>query len=177
MTTASRSRVIAASVQDLWDLIGDPHHLPRWWPRVERVEDVHDGAFTEVMKTRKGKVVRADFQLLDTDASERTLRWEQRVEGTPFQQVLLSSLTEVRLAGAGESALALDAAGASVASAGAPRGAWGGTNVTIELRQELRRQQTHGLMSGAPRLGSYLVRRAALSTLEQALDGLARISG
>jgi uncharacterized protein YndB with AHSA1/START domain len=181
VTTASRSRVIAASVQDLWDVISDPHHLPRWWPRVERVEDVHDGAFTEVMKTRKGKVVRADFQLLDTDVRERTLRWEQRVEGTPFQQVLLSSFTEVRLEGTSESDLALDAAGSSagapVASAGAPQGAWGGTNVTIELRQELRRQQTHGLMSGAPRLGSYLVRRAALSTLEQALDGLARISG
>ena len=33
----------------------DPHHLPRWWPRVTRVEDVEDGAFTEVMRTAEGQ--------------------------------------------------------------------------------------------------------------------------
>jgi uncharacterized protein YndB with AHSA1/START domain len=157
VTTASASRVIAAPVEDLWDLIGDPHHLPRWWPRVERVEDVHDGAFTEVMKTKKGKVVRADFQLLDADEATRTLRWEQRVQGTPFEQVLESSLTEVRLQDdGGERA----------------------TRVTIELRQQLRRRQSNALITGlAPRLGSYMVRRAAHSTIEQALDGLAQIGG
>ncbi len=149
--------MIAAPVESLWDLIGDPHHLPRWWPRVERVEDVHDGAFTEVMKTKKGKVVRADFQLLDADEAARTLRWEQRVQGTPFEQVLSSSLTEVRLQ---------DVAGE------------GATRVTIELRQQLRRRQSNALVTGlAPRLGSFMVRRAAHSTIEQALDGLARISG
>jgi uncharacterized protein YndB with AHSA1/START domain len=156
VATASASRVIAASVENLWDLIGDPHHLPRWWPRVERVEDVHDGAFTEVMKTKKGKLVRADFHLLDADEATRTLRWEQRVQGTPFEQVLQSSLTEVRLQAAEGQA---------------------GTRVTIELQQELRRRQSYSLMSGAPRLGSYLVRRATRATIEQALDGLAAISG
>jgi uncharacterized protein YndB with AHSA1/START domain len=156
VATASASRVIAAPVESVWDLIGDPHHLPRWWPRVERVEDVHDGAFTEVMKTKKGKVVRADFQLLDADEATRTLRWEQRVQGTPFEQVLASSLTEVRLQ---------DVAGE------------GATRVTIELRQQLRRRQSNALVTGlAPRLGSFMVRRAARSTIEQALDGLARIS-
>jgi uncharacterized protein YndB with AHSA1/START domain len=175
MPTASRSRVIGASVADLWDLISDPHHLPRWWPRVERVEDVHDGAFTEVMKTRKGKVVRADFQLIDCDERERTLRWEQRVEGTPFEQVLRSSLTEVRLATG--SAPTLDTAGARDTGA-APDSAWGATTVTIELQQELTRWRSNAMVTGlAPRLGAYMVRRAALSTLEQALDGLARISG
>jgi uncharacterized protein YndB with AHSA1/START domain len=154
--TASRSRVITAPIDDLWELISDPHHLPRWWPRVERVEDVHDGAFTEVMKTRKGKVVRADFQLLDADAHTRTLRWEQRVQGTPFEQVLRSSLTEVRLAQSSAAA----------------------TEVAIELQQELTRWKSNAMITGlAPRLGSYMVRRAAMSTLEQALDGLAQISG
>ncbi|HXN39613.1 MAG TPA: SRPBCC family protein [Solirubrobacteraceae bacterium] len=157
MATASASRVIAASLENLWDLIGDPHHLPRWWPRVERIEDVHDGAFTEVMKTKKGKVVRADFQLLDADEATRTLRWEQRVQGTPFEQVLQSSLTEVRLQ---------DIEGEST------------TRVIIELSQQLRRRQSNALITGlAPRLGSYMVRRAARSTIEQALDGLAQISG
>ncbi len=52
----------------------DPHHLPRWWPRVTRVEDVEDGAFTEVMRTRKGKFVRADFNLVRADEGARSLR-------------------------------------------------------------------------------------------------------
>lgn len=156
MPTASRSRAIGAPLEDLWELIGDPHHLPRWWPRVERVEDVHDGAFTEVMRTRKGKVVRADFQLLEADETTRTLRWEQRVAGTPFEQVLRSSLTVVSLA----------------------RSSTPGTTVTIELRQELVRWQSNAMITGlAPRIGSLMVRRAAASTIQQALDGLARISG
>ena len=43
MPTARRSRTIAAPAQELWDVIRDPHHLPRWWPRVTRVEDVEEG--------------------------------------------------------------------------------------------------------------------------------------
>ena len=81
MPTARRSRILAAQTQALWDVIADPHHLPRWWPRVARVEDVEGNAFTEVMKTAKGKVVRADFELVTSD-EPRTLRWEQRLEGT-----------------------------------------------------------------------------------------------
>src|SRR4029077_10290309 len=65
--TARRSRTIAAPVEELWEVIADPHHLPRWWPRVTRVEDVEGNAFTEVMRTAKGKLVRADFLLVRTD--------------------------------------------------------------------------------------------------------------
>jgi hypothetical protein len=43
------------------------------------------------------------------------------------------------------------------------------TEVTIELRQSL---------SGFfPRFGGYMVRRAAAETIDEALDGLERISG
>jgi len=72
--------------------VRDPHHLPRWWPRVMRVEDVtltgtgEADAFTEVMKTRKGKLVRADFNVIVGSEGERTLTWVQRLEGTPFAQ-------------------------------------------------------------------------------------------
>ena len=113
MPTARRSRTIAASVEELWEVIGDPHHLPRWWPRVNRVEDVDGDAFTEVMTTAKGKVVRADFQLVQVEEATR-LRWEQRVQGTPFANLLKSASTEVRLMPAGAA-----------------------TEVTIELRQTL----------------------------------------
>jgi uncharacterized protein YndB with AHSA1/START domain len=138
--------MIAAPVQELWELVCDPHHLPRWWPRVERVEDVGDGAFTELMRTSKGKAVRADFLLVRADAQTHTLTWEQQLEGSPFARVLSSSETHLMLQGESE-----------------------GTSVTIELRQKL---------SGFfPRFGGFMVRRAAAATLDEALDGLERVSG
>jgi uncharacterized protein YndB with AHSA1/START domain len=146
MPTARRSRIIAAPVEQLWEVIGDPHHLPRWWPRVTRVEDVEGDAFTEVMKTAKGKLVRADFQLVESDEHARSLKWEQRLAGTPFGRLLSSAETSVSLEDAG-----------------------GATSVTIELRQTLT-----GFF---PRFGAYMVRRAAAATIDEALDGLERISG
>ena len=146
MPTARRSRIIAAPAQQLWEVVADPHHLPRWWPRVARVEDVEGDVFTEVMKTAKGKVVRADFELVRADERERTLRWEQRLEGSPFARLLSSAATIVNLEEADS-----------------------GTRVTIELRQTLT-----GFF---PRFGSFMVRRAAAATIDEALDGLERISG
>ncbi|HLB21824.1 MAG TPA: SRPBCC family protein [Solirubrobacteraceae bacterium] len=146
MPTARRSRTIAAPVSELWGLICDPHHLPRWWPRVERVEDVVDDAFTELMRTSKGKAVRADFRLVRAEEQTHSLAWEQQLEGTPFARVLSSAETLVTLQPAGEQ-----------------------TSVTIELRQKLG-----GFF---PRFGGFMVRRAAGATLDEALDGLERISG
>jgi len=160
--TARRSRTIAASVEELWDIVSDPHHLPRWWPRVARVEDVARGAFTEVMMTAKGKTVRADFDLVEADEQQRSLIWSQRVAGTPFARVLRSAETEVRLAAAQPAENLADA------TAG-PQEPGGPTTVTIELRQAL---------SGFfPRFGSFMVRRAAAATIDEALAGLERISG
>ncbi|HWG08917.1 MAG TPA: SRPBCC family protein [Solirubrobacteraceae bacterium] len=96
MPTARRSRTIAAPAEELWDLIDDPHHLPRWWPRVDRVEDVDGEAFTEVMRTSKGKLVRADFRVLREQAG-RTLTWQQQLEGTPFGRLLSEASTRVTL--------------------------------------------------------------------------------
>ena len=133
MPTARRSRTIAAPAPQLWEVIADPHHLPRWWPRVMRVEDVEGSAFTEVMRTAKGKYVRADFELVEADEHAGALRFEQRVDGTPFARLLRAAST------------------------------------AIELSQTLA-----GTLA---RLGSFLVRRAAVTTVEEALDGLERISG
>ena len=71
MGTARRSRTIAAPAEELWEVIRDPHHLPRWWPRVSRVESVEGDEFTEVLKTAKGKVVRADFNVVACDDAAR----------------------------------------------------------------------------------------------------------
>jgi uncharacterized protein YndB with AHSA1/START domain len=148
--TAQRTRTIAASRQELWEVLGDPHHLPRWWPRVSRVEAVEDDAFTEVLMSGKGKMVRADFKRLDAVPGHSVV-WAQRVESTPFARILTSAETEIGLSDG------------DVADDGPT------TQVTIELRQTL-----HGFFA---RLGSHLVRRAAASTIDEALDGLERIVG
>ena len=176
MPTARCSRTIAAPVEELWELICDPHHLPRWWPRVNRVEDVtltgtgEQGAFTEVMKTAKGKTVRADFELVEAKEGERALRWRQRIAGTPFARVLKTAETEVSLRPApASSPPPAGVPGDGLDGSGGVTEASELTEVTIELHQTL---------SGFfPRFGGHMVRRAARATIEEALDGLQRIHG
>lgn len=152
MPTARRSRTIAAPAGELWETIRDPHHLPRWWPRVSRVEDVTEDAFTELLATRSGKYVRADFRLVACEEREMRLRWEQQLEGSPFARLLREAATEVSL---------------RAAPGGGPVAGGPTTEVTIELSQKLR-----GFFA---RFGAYMVRRAALRTIEEALEGLQRI--
>ena len=132
-----------------------------------RVEDVEGGAFTEVFTTSKGKYVRADFDLVHRDEGERTLRWAQRLEGTPFGRVLRSAETEVRLAPA-DAVRAADAFGGEHNGA-EPLAEPPATDVTIEVRQS-----PAGFFA---RFGGFMIRRAATHTIDEALDGLARISG
>jgi uncharacterized protein YndB with AHSA1/START domain len=150
--TTRRSRRIEAPPGELWRTVSDPHHLPRWWPRVTRVEDVRDDEFTEVMLTARGKVVRADFRVVRRDGGGRGIVWEQLVDGTPFARVLGAAETEITLE-------PMELA----------------TLVTIELRQTLSARETRSRL--IPRLGSLMVARAAAATLEEALDGLERIGG
>jgi uncharacterized protein YndB with AHSA1/START domain len=145
--TTRRTRAIAAPAQDIWELIGDPHHLPRWWPRVTRVEAVEEDAFTEVLASPRGRLVRADFRVVAQDERTLVVRWSQQVQDTPFARVLASAETELSLEPTTSAA----------------------TNVTIELRQALRGLFSHlGARGGAP---------AARATLDDALDGLERIFG
>lgn len=167
MPTAIASRSIAASPADVWAVVGDPHHLPRWWPRVTRVEGVQDGAFTEVLAGRSGKVMRADFEIVEASPPRRVV-WSQLVRGTPFEKVLLSAVTQIDLGGS--------AAATEVGAAA--------TEVRIELRQELPGPwgsraggSRRGRVFGVARFGAPLVKRAATATLQQALDGLERVFG
>jgi uncharacterized protein YndB with AHSA1/START domain len=169
MPTVRRSRTIEASPEDLWEVLGDPHHLPRWWPRVSRVEAVEENAFTEVLTGPSGKIVRADFKLLEQVDGQRIV-WSQQVENTPFARVLRSAETEITIAGA-----------SAGHAAGGYREHSSATEVTIELRQELQgfspRPGSGSWIGGLSRFGSPLVRRAAHSTIAEALDGLERIVG
>jgi uncharacterized protein YndB with AHSA1/START domain len=96
MAGTRRSRTLPASPEQLWELIADPHHMPRWWPGVERMEGVEPDRFTQVFKTKRGRPVRADFRVVASEAPT-TRAWEQEVDGTPFERVLSASVIEVRL--------------------------------------------------------------------------------
>jgi uncharacterized protein YndB with AHSA1/START domain len=113
--TTRVERTLAASPEAVWAVLADPHHQPRWWPRVWRMEGVRSERWTQVLATARGKNVRADFRLLESDAP-RLLCWEQELDGSPFAPLLASARTRVELtADEGQS-----------------------TRVAIELRQQLR---------------------------------------
>lgn len=150
MPRARRSRVIAADRGAVWRVVADPHHLPRWWPKVGRVEDVYErerGAgtrWTEVLETASGKGVRAGFRCRRSREPEE-YEWEQEIEDTPFAKVFRTSVTTVSLAEEGA-----------------------GTRVTIALDQQLR---------GLSRFGGFMIRRASGDQLDRALDGLEAAMG
>jgi uncharacterized protein YndB with AHSA1/START domain len=101
--TVKRKRVIDAAPSAVWDLVSDPYHLPRWWPQVQRVEEVTDDAWTNVLRSPKGKTVRADFTLVEAEP-ERHMVWRQEVEESPFEAILHEALTTVSLEPEGDGA-------------------------------------------------------------------------
>lgn len=150
VSSATRERVLAAPVAEVWEVIADPHQMPRWWPSVERMEGVEDDRFTLVFKTRRRRTVRADFLVLASEppggeytSGHRT--WTQEVVGTPFEPVLHESITEVAVEPAQD-----------------------GTKVMIGQRQRLR---------GYSKAGALAMRSANAKRLDEALDGLERIFG
>ena len=114
MPVTQSRRTLPASQQELWEIIGDPHHMPRWWPGVDRMEGVQSDRFTQVLKTKRGRPVRADFHVVRSEPPW-TRAWAHDVAGTPFERVLSESVIEVRLEPAAD-----------------------GTEVTITQQQKLR---------------------------------------
>jgi len=145
MATATRSLLVAAPQAQVWELIEDPHHMPRWWPGVVRMEGVQDDRFTQVFLTKKGRAVRVDFQLLASEPPSRRC-WAQEIEGTPFERVLNESTIEVALA---------------------PES--GGTRVTIAQRQKLRGYSRTGGFLLRRATGAKL--KEALEGIERSLTG------
>ncbi len=151
MPAPRRSRMLDASPQAVFALLADPHHLPRWWPGVSRVEGVEGDHFTEVHISKRGRAVRMDFAVLASEPPDPAQGapgrrvWEQELAGTPFERVLLESVT----------------------TATVEPDETGGSRVTLELRMRMR---------GYSRTGGFMVRRAARRRLDEALDGLAGIT-
>jgi uncharacterized protein YndB with AHSA1/START domain len=91
-----RSMTVAAPPATVWQTVADPHQMPRWWPRVERVEGVDGRGFTQVLRSPKGALVRADFRFGQRN-KPRVVVWTQDLEGTPFARLLARSETTVTL--------------------------------------------------------------------------------
>jgi uncharacterized protein YndB with AHSA1/START domain len=143
MASARRERTIAAAPQRVWEVIEDPHHFPRWWPGVTRMEGVGPDGWTQVFTTKRGRPVRLDFRLLASDPPWRRL-WAQEIPGTPFARVLTESVTEIVLE-------PVD----------------GGTHVIIEQRQTLKGYSKTGGMLLRRATGQRLTE--ALEGLERVL--------
>ena len=85
-----------ASPDEVWELIADPYHLPRWWPRVQRVEEVVDDAWTKVMVSSRGRAVRSDYTRVEAEEPRRML-WRQEVDESPFERLLSEATIEFAL--------------------------------------------------------------------------------
>jgi uncharacterized protein YndB with AHSA1/START domain len=142
----TRRRTLEASVPEVWKLVSDPYALPRWWPRVSRVEDVDKRSggrrsqWTKVLETNHGRGVRADYRCVSSAENERYV-WEQQLENSPFAKHLRDSRVEIELHAAGQ----------------------GETRVVMSSSQTMR---------GMSRLGSWMMRKGQRDILDGALDGL-----
>jgi uncharacterized protein YndB with AHSA1/START domain len=92
-----RKRILPAPPADVWGVVSDPARLPQWWPGVARVEGASPEAWTNVLTSPKGKVVRADYTRLEAEERRRLL-WRHEVEESPFARILARSTTEIALA-------------------------------------------------------------------------------
>ncbi len=150
MATARRTRVIDAAPRAVWAVVSDPHHYPRWWPGVDRVEGVSAERFTEVHTTKKGRAMRMDFRVLSSeppaDGEPASVLFEQDLPGTPWERFLTEATTEITLERHAR-----------------------GTEVTIAQRQKLRGYSRAG--------GTFFFRRAMSRRLDEALAGLDRAVG
>jgi uncharacterized protein YndB with AHSA1/START domain len=114
MPTTRVTRTLAAPPDQIWKVLADPYSIPRWWPRVSRVEGADAHRWTHVLYTQKGRGIRADF-FKTADEPMTRYAWEQHLDGTPFARFLASAEWEVRLAPAAD-----------------------GTEVTLEARHKLQ---------------------------------------
>ncbi len=140
----TRSRTVAAAPERVWAVVGEPRSLARWWPRVERVKAITPQGWTTVLRSERGRAVRADWRLDEQEALRRRA-WAQEIEGTPFAKVLTERRVEVVLEATED-----------------------GTRVTLELRQRGRGMARFG------RFMLRRAARRELSTALERLDDVLR---
>jgi uncharacterized protein YndB with AHSA1/START domain len=165
--TVSEKRSMSRPAGDIWKLVSDPRQLTRWWPRVERVEGIHGAMFTEMLRTAGGKLVRADFEVIERDAREMRIVWEQHIADSPFAHLLSASRTEVRVRPA--DALKIEAPSeVELTLAHTPKKWFSGASASPRQGGAATEFWTAAL----GRLGSPMVSRGAARTVKEALDRL-----
>ena len=97
MPVVTRHSGYDAPLERVWNLVSDPYSLPRWWPRVQRVEEVSDSGWTMVLMSDRGKPIRADYTLAASSPMEM-LEWRQELAETPFERMLSQSRIVIELA-------------------------------------------------------------------------------
>ena len=121
MPEVTRTRVVSAPRDRVWDLVSDPYYLPRWWPATARVEDVEEDAWTSVLTTPRGVTVRADYTRVSLERPS-LVAWRQELAESPFERVFASAETTVSLADSED----------------------GGTRVALTLVEQLRGRYRFG---------------------------------
>jgi len=94
----TRERTVRAARDEVWRVVSDPYALARWWPSVVRVEDVDEGggAWTKVMRTPRGRNVRADYTRV-AQQPPRRIEWRMELEESPFERIFSSAVTAIEL--------------------------------------------------------------------------------
>ena len=96
MPVVTKELGLDAPLERIWDVVSDPYSLPRWWPRVTRVEEVSDRSWTMVLVSDRGKPIRADYTLAEARPME-LLEWNQELAETPFERMLSVSRIAIEL--------------------------------------------------------------------------------
>jgi carbon monoxide dehydrogenase subunit G len=55
----TRSRTLPAAPEAVWKVVADPRSPARRWPRVERMKGITDEGWTAVLRSSRGRAVRA----------------------------------------------------------------------------------------------------------------------
>ena len=97
----SRSRTVPAAPERLWTAVAGPRAPARVVARASSASRTpHARRGPPCSVTPKGRTLRADYTLLESDHPRR-LRWRHEVEESPFERILASSVTELELEPAG----------------------------------------------------------------------------
>jgi uncharacterized protein YndB with AHSA1/START domain len=99
--SVTRRQRIDAPRDRIWTVVSDPHSLPRWWPRLQRVEEASADAWTKVLTSDRGKPIRADYTRTAAEPPAR-LEWQQELAETPFERILSESRLTITLDDAGD---------------------------------------------------------------------------